>query len=442
MQLKKGINMADIISGKSRFNGDRNAPVKKIININTEVAASSENDEDVLDEEVVKKKIRRHKIRGAVVILVIMMIAIAVYAVVLRVIDNYDYKSYAITNSINRDDIESSKYVAFADGYVRYSNDGISYYKSNGKVIWNQTYSMQNPAVSICGNSIAVADINGSSAFSFNADGQVGKADTSMPILQIEVSSGGKIAAVLEDTNANYINMYDTNGDKIYSVKTTLSGDGYPLDISISSDAKKLIASFIKVSGDEIKTNVVFYNFSDVGKNETERVVGGFNYDDVIVGDVKFIDDTQAVAVGENVVSIYKIKEYPSLEHTIDLWTSYVSLILCMISLSSGNASPMHCPASLAFSAFCTSLARPTYAGSFLESANSARPRGLDLYDEVSPDGISSSVVVTGSCISDTTLMIRFSGSATISGQSLILGPNWISCSGSATPLLSNTLFA
>ena len=26
--------MADIISGKSRFNGDRNAPVKKIININ------------------------------------------------------------------------------------------------------------------------------------------------------------------------------------------------------------------------------------------------------------------------------------------------------------------------------------------------------------------------------------------------------------------------
>ena len=115
------------------------------------------------------------------------------------------------------------------------------------------------------------------------------------------------------------IKMYDTNGEKIYSVKTTLSGDGYPIDISISSDAKKLIASFIKVSGDEIKTNVVFYNFSDVGKNETERVVGGFNYDDIIVGDVKFVNDTTAVAVGENVVSIYKIKEYPSLEHTINI---------------------------------------------------------------------------------------------------------------------------
>ena len=34
-------------------------------------------------------------------------------------------------------------------------------------------------------------------------------------------------------------------------------------------------------------------------------------------------------------------------------------------------------PASLAFSAFCTSLARPTYAGSFLESANSASPKRI-----------------------------------------------------------------
>ena len=280
--------MADIISGKSRFNGDRNAPVKKIVNINKETAASYEADDDVLDEAVVRKRIRRHKTRVVIIAVVVVAVLLVVAYIVSRVIDNYDYSSYMISASVNRDDIESS-------------------------------YSMQNPKVSICGNSIAVADINGSSAYSFNTSGQVGKADTSMPILQIEVSDNGKMAAVLDDNNANYINMYDTNGEKIYSVKTTLSGDGYPIDVSISPDAKKLIASFIRVGGDEIKTDVVFYNFSDVGKNETERVVGGFNYDDVIVGDVKFINDTMAVAVGENVVSIYKIKEYPSLEHTIKI---------------------------------------------------------------------------------------------------------------------------
>ena len=56
------------------------------------------------------------------------------------------------------------------------------------------------------------------------------------------------------------------------------------------------------------------------------------------------------------------------------------------------------CPPSIRiFSHFAISLATPTYAGSFLESVNSASPNGLDLNDEVSPDGISSSVVVTGS---------------------------------------------
>ena len=159
-----------------------------------------------------------------------------------------------------------------------------------------------------------------------------------MAISQIEVAKQGVVAAVLEDNDANYINMYNVDGTKIYSVKTSLSGDGYPLDISISDDATKLMASYIYVSGETIKTNVVFYNFSDVGKNETERVVGGFNhYDSTIVGDVKFVNKNTAVAVGENIISIYSIKEYPKLAKEIAVnseiervffASSYIGLVL------------------------------------------------------------------------------------------------------------------
>ena len=81
-------------------------------------------------------------------------------------------------------------------------------------------------------------------------------------------------------------------------------------------------------------------------------------------------------------------------------------------------------------------------AGSFLDRVNSASPSGLERKDEVSPDGISSSVVVTGSWISETTFRIRFSASCGIAGQSLMFGPNWISTDGSATPLLSKTRFS
>lgn len=327
--------MADIISGSSRFNGDKNAPARKVIQMNNVSEAATHETED---DEIVKHRIKKHR-RRMVIIAVIGAIVIAIAVVlVMRLIDGYVFTSYSVTGSLNREDIESSGYIAYGDGYIRYSNDGAAYYTAKGKALWNQTYSMQKPQVKICEDCVAIGDINGNTIYIFNKNGNIGKVDTSLVISQIEVAANGAVAAVLEDNEANYINMYDKEGNKIYSVKTTLAGDGYPLDISISNDSAKLIASYVYVSGEEIKTNVVFYNFSEVGQNETERVVGGFNhYNDVLVGDVQFLSNNIAVAVGENVISIYKIKEYPSLEkeiqidNTIDrvfFGTDYIGLVL------------------------------------------------------------------------------------------------------------------
>ena len=327
--------MADIISGSSRFNGDKNAPARKVIQMNNVSEAATHETED---HEIVKHRIKKHR-RHMVIIAAIGVIVIAIAVVlVMRLIDGYVFTSYSVTGSLNREDIESSGYIAYGDGYIRYSNDGAAYYTAKGKALWNQTYSMQKPQVKICEDCVAIGDINGNTIYIFNKSGNIGKVDTSLVISQIEVAANGAVAAVLEDNEANYINMYDKEGNKIYSVKTTLAGDGYPLDISISNDSAKLIASYVYVSGEEIKTNVVFYNFSEVGQNETERVVGGFNhYNDVLVGDVQFLSNNIAVAVGENVISIYKIKEYPSLEkeiqidNTIDrvfFGTDYIGLVL------------------------------------------------------------------------------------------------------------------
>lgn len=330
--------MADIISGNSRFNGDKKAPVKKVIQIRPSDYKGQEAATDELDEEEVKHRIRRHRLRVAGIVALIVVAIIVALFVIRQALDNYSYTGYTITNSVNREDIESSQYVSFGEGYIRYSNDGASYYTEKGKAIWNQTFSMQKPQVKICQDCIAVGDINGNTIYTFDKKGLIGKVDTSLSISQIEVGKQGVVVAVLEDNEANYINMYDKDGSKIYSVKTTLSGDGYPLDISMSEDSTRLMASYIYVSGEEIKTNVVFYNFSNVGKNETERVVGGFNhYDDTLVGDVQFINNNMAVAIGENVLSIYRIKEYPSLEKEIQIDNkiervfysdSYIGLVL------------------------------------------------------------------------------------------------------------------
>lgn len=275
------------------------------------------------DDDDFQTKIRRHRTKMVVIICACIILFVIIAAVIWNILDNMEYSGYTILKSVNREDTETAEYIDYNNGYIRYSNDGIAYYAKNGTVVWNKTYEMTNPQVKICNNAVAVGDINGSSLYLFDETGMVGNSvDTSLPISQIEVSSQGLVAAVLEDVDANYINLYDLDGEKteIYTVKTVLEKDGYPLDISISEDATKLVASFMYVDGDSIKTNVVFYNFSPVGQNMTNRVVGGFNnYESTIVPEVKFVNETCAIAIGENIMSIYKIKEYPSLQKEISI---------------------------------------------------------------------------------------------------------------------------
>lgn len=331
--MKRGKLMADIISGKSRFEGsDKINKDNKIIRLSGDDTYSGEVNKQAA------QKIKKHRRNIVIGVLIALVLAAIAGVILYKYLDGRTYSSYTISTSYNRDDTETAQYKEYGLGYVRYSNDGITYNDRKNNSIWNETYSMQKPQVKECGDCIAVGDINGSSIYIFDKNGLKGTVDTSLAISQIEVGSQGVVVAVLEDNTANYINMYNTDGSKVYSIKTTLEGDGYPLDISISDDATKLIASFVYVSGEEMKTNVVFYNFSEVGQNETERVVGGFNhYDNTIVADVEFVNDTTAVAVGENVVSIYNIKEYPSLSKEINIensienvfWSSkYIGFIL------------------------------------------------------------------------------------------------------------------
>ena len=331
--MKRGKLMADIISGKSRFEGsDKINKDNKIIRLSGDDTYSGEVNKQAA------QKIKKHRRNIVIGVLIALVLATIAGVILYKYLDGRTYSSYTISTSYNRDDTETAQYKEYGSGYVRYSNDGITYIDRKNNSIWNETYSMQKPQVKECGDCIAVGDINGSSIYIFDKNGLKGTVDTSLAISQIEVGSQGVVVAVLEDNTANYINMYNTDGSKVYSIKTTLEGDGYPLDISVSDDATKLIASFVYVSGEEMKTNVVFYNFSEVGQNETERVVGGFNhYDNTIVADVEFANDTTAVAVGENVVSIYNIKEYPSLSKEINIensienvfWSSkYIGLIL------------------------------------------------------------------------------------------------------------------
>lgn len=247
---------------------------------------------------------------GILIIVVLIICLINVYSA------NMAYTNYEIINSVTRDDGDAAYYLQYADGYVRYSNDGIAYYKNDGNVVWNHTYEISNVQLKICGEYIVVGNITGRNLYVYNKSGLKCEIDAAMTITQVDVAQQGVTAVSLEDGNNNYINMYDANGNKLTYIVTTLVGDGYPVDMALSNDGSKLAVSYVSVTGEKLQSNIAFYNFSDVGQNEVDRLVGGFNhYGDSIVGKIEFIDNNNVVAIAEDRVSFYEISQYPSLKN-------------------------------------------------------------------------------------------------------------------------------
>lgn len=265
-----------------------------------------------------KLLIHRIRVKGILAILIVIVVVTIVVAAIVNNARNYS--GYVIQKSMRRTDSGYAVYFDDAEGYIKCSRDGVFAYGFDNNPRWNKTYEVSKISVDKCGAYFAVADIGSNYVYVFDEDGYISTINTVLPVVKINVSSKGHVAIILEDKEADYIDMYDKDGNRIYTIKTTAESDGIPTDIGISPDGRKLAVAFTAVKGMELKTSVVFYNFGEVGQNENERVVGGFDfYDNQLVGEVEFLNQNTVVAVSENIISFFSIKEYPKLIRNVDI---------------------------------------------------------------------------------------------------------------------------
>lgn len=229
------------------------------------------------------------------------------------------YDGYKVIDSVKVTGGTGSKYAPFEKFVVKYSNDGISYIDGK-ETVWDEAYEMKVPIIDICGSYIAICDKNTNDIFLYNKKGKQSRITTGYPIVKLEVAKQGVVAALLEDKTANYIEVYDKEGTKLVSHKTLVDQNGYPLDFSLSEDGTKMVVSYLAVSNGMLENKVMFYNFSKAGKNSSERMVGKFeHYKETIVPTVAFVANNEAIAVGEDILSVYKIKNKPELKKEVQL---------------------------------------------------------------------------------------------------------------------------
>lgn len=260
------------------------------------------------------KKISRRRLILA--ILVLLMLGAGVFAWFYYQ-KNYAFTSFETSWSVEMNEGSLVSYETFGNNVLRVTRDGASYIDNNGKNIWTESYEMNNPIVSVKGSYAAIADKQNNSIYICNTDGTQGRATTVLPISRVTVSGTGIVAAVVEDSVSSYVTFFDRDGTALdIMIKTNMAKNGYPLDISLSRDGTQLISSYVFIQNGELRNRVVFYGFSEIGKKEANRIVGGFDeqFQGTMVGEVQYMGEPYSCAFSGNGLTFFSSKNLASPE--------------------------------------------------------------------------------------------------------------------------------
>lgn len=261
-----------------------------------------------------KEKIRSHKLTVFYrAILIVVLVAGIFFFLMIQ------WRDKVFTESVNIASapltiVQGATVENLGGNILLYSKDGASCIDSSGSAVWNRTYEMQSPMLSINGTAAAIGDYNGRSVYVMTKDGEKGIVNTNLPIRKICVSENCVVAAILDDAQVTRINIYNGNGntdEPIVYAKATMDKSGYPVSISLSPNGKLLMVSYLYVDSGSMKSSVAFYNFGEVGKNETDNYVSGYDYLNTIIPYVQFMDDDSAFGVSDDRIVFFSGGERP-----------------------------------------------------------------------------------------------------------------------------------
>ncbi len=260
-----------------------------------------------------KKRLRR---RRRIIIVTLLLFIVALGLAGYSFISLKKYTDYKLIKKTEVTGVNAIGYIGFDEGIVKYSKDGAVAIGKNGTLLWNGAYEMTDPIADSCENYVVIADRDGESIHIYNEKGEIGNISTVNDIKTVEVGKQGVVAVLTESSKGNQIILYDKDGTELSHIETTVTSQGYPLDITLSDDGRKLVTSYLSYTEGSVTDMVSCYNFGEVGKNKTDRFVGGFKFDEgIIVPRVEFINNDTICAFKDNGFVIYSMEELPKSVH-------------------------------------------------------------------------------------------------------------------------------
>ena len=258
-----------------------------------------------------QEKIKSHKFTIFYRTTLVLVLVAAIMAALYLQWKNKVYTQMTVVSSTELHTMQDASLLPFAGYLLTYSKDGAACMDTKGGAVWNQTFEMQNPMVDICGNVVAIGDYNGRNIYIMDTNGAMGSITTNKPLRDFCVAANGVVAVVLDDTDTTWIYLYDAQGNELAYFRTTMKDSGYPVSVAISPNAQLVCVSCLYVDSGQMKSSVAFYNFGDVGQNSTNNYVSGYDYLDVFVPLVGFLDNKSVFAVSDDRIMFYSGAQKP-----------------------------------------------------------------------------------------------------------------------------------
>ena len=274
----------------------------------------SSMDEDMKDYH---KKIWKHR---ALVALKYVLIAGVVLGGIFGFryyLNNRNFSGYSIASTTERTDTLMTKYASFGGNILKYSRDGVSYTDEKNSLYFSIAYTMQDPILVLNKKMGAVADKNGSQIYIFDQSAQKGAINTLLPIKHIAVSNQGIVAVLMEESNAAKLEVYSAEGELLGDGVFSLEDAGYPMGLTISADGTKIAIAFAQIAGTKFNSCVAVYNFDNVGENYIDHLVFAKNYNEYMIPEIHYFDQSVLTAVGDGILAIYQGSQIPEVVNEV-----------------------------------------------------------------------------------------------------------------------------
>ena len=245
-----------------------------------------------------RSRIRAYRLFG-VVILIIVVLLVALFFSTRR------YSRAEITKIRDFVAEEGAVCVNF-DGYVlQYGPNGAACADTNGRVKWNITYEMDQPIISMSGDVAAIADYGGTTIYVMNTKEQLYTVSTSLPIHKVSASESGGVAAILDDKSKTWIRLYSKEGKEVAYFIRSMQENGYPMDVAVSPDGKKVCVSSLLMKDAEVISNLSFYNFGKEGQDYDQHLVGNFEYTNEVFPYIRFMGNKACAAASDSRLVVF-----------------------------------------------------------------------------------------------------------------------------------------